>query len=402
MRVSPKAKSIPKKAKPVQKPDTVFNVSARIAPADKHPLGKAELPEAKRQRSSFPPIPPGFPGKEGGGRFHGTRSSSTPKPQWHKGGFCRFFKLPTPAVQPIPPNERGERPLGFCECGKWTVPKAGSPPCKVRPRVLHLFSGPHVREDGLGAWLNKFGWSTCDVDLVNGDDLLSRNSNGIESLSDDLCNGVFDAAFLGTPCETFSNLRNEDDGGPRPLRDLDNILGIPGLRGSEFRQIRDANDLVHFSATVCRIMYLLGRPFILENPRPWQGKATLFAFPDIVDLLQAPGVETVDFDQCMFGAETTKPTRLLFFKVNLKPMVKFKCNHPIQRWKRTLKDGSIEVYMAPHESLVGRWRDNPVTGKRERASKALAAYPGELNCYFAECISKCKPCLQTLKTEVIP
>ena len=327
---SPKSKgSLPVKAKPrekpkteqaakvLPKPKTVFSVSAKIAPEEAHPLQSLE-------------------GK-----------------QWHGGGFSKYFKLPTPKVCPIPPNERGERPLGCGNYGKWSAAKAGSPHNKVRPRVLHLFSGPHARADGLGAWLNKFGWATQDVDLVNGDDLLSKNSNGVEFIVDDLCEGVYDAAFIGTPCETFSNLRSEDDGGPRPLRDLDNIMGIPGLRGHEYRQIKDANDLVHFTATVCRIMYHLDRPFIVENPRPWPNKPSLFLYPDILDLLAAPGVHAVDFDQCPFGAETQKPTRLIFFKVDLSGMSKFRCNHPMQQWTRTLfRDHEVALPFAC-EKLTG-------------------------------------------------
>eukprot|EP00974_Lingulodinium_polyedra_P071764 6942841-Lingulodinium_polyedra.AAC.1 len=47
-----------------------------------------------------------------------------------------------------------------------------------------------------------------------------------------------------------------------------------------------------------------------------------------MELAALPGVEHVDFDQCRFGAPSTKPTRLLGWGVGLSRF-KARCNHPV-------------------------------------------------------------------------
>eukprot|EP00969_Alexandrium_andersonii_P241572 10667452-Alexandrium_andersonii.AAC.1 len=43
----------------------------------------------------------------------------------------------------------------------------------------------------------------------------------------------------------------------------------------------------------------------------------MFQLPELKELAALPGVRHVDFDQCCFGAESVKPTRLLFYGVDL-------------------------------------------------------------------------------------
>ena len=63
-------------------------------------------------------------------------------------------------------------------------------------------------------------------------------------------------------------------------------------------------------------------------------------------------VEKAFFDQCRFGAETTKPTRIQTDSVPLEEINRKRCNHPPKEWTRP----SGEKYTASHESLVQRWR----------------------------------------------
>ena len=97
--------------------------------------------------------------------------------------------------------------------------------------VLHLYSGPAHRIDGLKAMLNGFGIHCDEFDLqIDHErcDLMRtqvrRNiMHGIEA-------GIYDAAVMGTPCLSFSVLRQcSNDGGPGPLRDREHIEGLPDL-----------------------------------------------------------------------------------------------------------------------------------------------------------------------------
>eukprot|EP00974_Lingulodinium_polyedra_P053767 5167198-Lingulodinium_polyedra.AAC.1 len=54
-----------------------------------------------------------------------------------------------------------------------------------------------------------------------------------------------------------------------------------------------------------------GVGFVIENPAPSPGRASLFLMPSMARLAQLPGVEHTDLHQCRYGARATKPTRLL-------------------------------------------------------------------------------------------
>ena len=82
-------------------------------------------------------------------------------------------------------------------------------------------------------------------------------------------------------------------------------------------------------------------------------------------------VDKAKFDQCMFDAKVTKPTRIAHFGMDLSKLKGVRCRHEPLTWT---KPRWVCQYMAKHESLVQRWRTND-QGLQERASKALGAYP---------------------------
>ena len=98
---------------------------------------------------------------------------------------------------------------------------------------------------------------------------------------------------------------------------------------------------------------------------------------EFVQLLRTPGVHVVDFHQCEHGADSVKPTRVVFWGVNLGAL-EAECSHPPRWWQSEYCDNSGKPKTtwehAPHPRLVrkrgsdGAW-----------ASKAAAAYPGPLN-----------------------
>jgi len=194
--------------------------------------------------------------------------------------------------------------------------------------------------------------------------------------------GAYYFLFCGTPCETFSHARQVQPG-PPPLRSVEHPRGIPTLSGKLKEQVRLGNLFVCRTAEACTIIHGVGGGFAIENPRRWGSEPSLFAMDEIVELARVSGAESVDLDQCCYGAVATKPTTLLFKGVNFADMAR-RCSHPPQKWTKPYG----AEYWAPHESLVGRRREDG-----QWATKALGAYPTEFNRELAQRITAAAPTL---------
>ena len=99
----------------------------------------------------------------------------------------------------------------------------------------------------------------------------------------------------------------------------------------------------------------------------------MFKLDEFVKLAALPGVWHVDFHQCRWSGETTKPTRVLYFGVDLSEL-ELRCNHPPQWWDYWTPRWEKKWTFAPHPPLAGRVRDNG-----DFATKAAAAYPAPMN-----------------------
>ena len=249
--------------------------------------------------------------------------------------------------------------------------------------VLHLFSGPADRRDGLAAYLKAVGISCVEADIVNvhlNDQDILDDSVWARILGD-IKAGKYDFVFAGPPCRTFSEARNERPG-PPVLRNQEFPYGFPKsqarseLLPSHYEQIRADNLLAERTAEACAAMHDLGRPYGVEQPAPFNGAVTMFQFKSFEALL-ARGAEVVHFDQCMHGAPTKKPTTILYAFCDFSSVVAF-CNHPSVL--QTDKHGN--EYYAPHPSYVGKKNSDG-----SYATGALAAYPAKLNCRLATVIN---------------
>ena len=127
------------------------------------------------------------------------------------------------------------------------------------------------------------------------------------------------------------------------------------------------------SARMASVELQRGVGFGIENPAPWPGFPSIFLLPEFITLSQTPGVKAVDFDQCPFGAETAKPTRVLYALVNMQHL-QGRCNHPKQTWHYTDWWGRPQSTYAAHPPLYNRRRESG-----EPATKSAAAYPYALN-----------------------
>ena len=156
----------------------------------------------------------------------------------------------------------------------------------------------------------------------------------------------------GTPCNTFSAARKLD-GGPPPLRSLQEPMGLPALSADNATLVLLGNFFLYRSVEVCTIVHTQGGDFSIENPL----LSLLWVTPPVHVLSQACRTIEVDFDQCAFGAPSMKPTRLLVTSEAFLPLHK-KCprdhlhvvlkgkswNTKLNRW--VFKTKQAQVYPA--------------------------------------------------------
>ena len=250
-------------------------------------------------------------------------------------------------------------------------------------KVLHLFSGPAGRRDGLAAYLKAANIDCVECDLVNihlsDQDILDDAVWG--RIRKDIQAGMYDFVFGGPPCRSFSESRSAGPG-PPVLRDQEYPYGFPKsqqrkeLQPCHYEQIRQDNLLAERTAEACALMHDLGRPYAVEQPTPFKGAVTMFQFESFCNLVRR-GAVLVHFDQCMHGGLTKKPTTLLHGFCNF-TQLEASCDHPPV--EQTDKFGN--KYMAPHPSFVGLRK-----ASGEYRTSDLAAYPGKLNCRIATVIN---------------
>ena len=194
-----------------------------------------------------------------------------------------------------------------------------------RPRALLIFSG-RSRPGDLAAYLYDAGWIVVAIDLVAdiATDMLAEST--WEMVKEDLKLGAFDAVGIATPCGTFSPLR-ESPPGPRPLRSLERPMGLPTeqLTEAERKQLSQSNRLLEISA----------KAFLLAIDACkgvwWDMWKTPFAETALKRPLQ---VELSKFDQCRFGAETTKPTTFATCMLDLSALNETRCDHEKKEYKK--------------------------------------------------------------------
>ena len=218
-----------------------------------------------------------------------------------------------------------------------------------------------------------------DVDIVNSDVLGAQAS---DLLRDDLWHRLFervladefDFVWMGTPCNTFSRAR-EKPPGPRPLRSVEKPMGLSPseLTDRELQQLKEGNFFALKSAEMAKLCWKHNVGWAIENPAPFAGHVSLFYIDALTEVAALSGVSFVEFDQCMYMGETTKPTRVLFFGVDFSGL-RVTCNHPKRWWYYTDPRGNERRTWSAHPPLAGRQREGG-----EFATKQAAAYPGRLN-----------------------
>ena len=255
----------------------------------------------------------------------------------------------------------------------------------ARPVALHLFSGPTSREDGIRELLWEKGWWCIDVDTVN--DAVDNLANDLvwEMVFQAINSGLISLVWMGPPCTSFSPARRHGPG-PRAVRSATFPRGLPRaqLSDAEAEEVRRGNYYALQCVAAAALAAAANVMWAIENPEPWNSdeSASMFDFTEFEALAATTGARTVDFDQCMHGAETVKPTRVLYWGFDLAGLWA-RCNHQ-PRW--IWCEGKDASGRTIQES---RWLSHPPLIKMRRpdgqwASKAAAAYPAGLNAAIAE------------------
>ena len=232
--------------------------------------------------------------------------------------------------------------------------------------------------------MQAWGANTVEVDIINGTphaDLL--DDANWQFWKDKLAAGSFDGLLASPPCGSFCPARRLQPG-PPILRSGKYVYGFPkklfrskGLAPHHHEELRKANLLAIRCAEACQIMRDLRRPYVVEQPGKWRRFPHMFDFFEFQRLLQS-GASTVLLDQCMYEAVSTKPSLLLFEFIEC-GVLEAHCNHP-SRWV-SAADGTWT--WAAHAPTVGF---NATS--EPWPTKALAAYPSELNRGLALCFAR--------------
>ena len=242
--------------------------------------------------------------------------------------------------------------------------------------------------DGIQSLLKHSGVHCVDMDIANvGSQGELKEHSDLSSdhlweiILNDIRTGQVKAMWFRTPCATFSRAR-EVRPGPPPLRDLDRPYGLPkfSLSLQQHEQVRLGTFYALKTAEAATLAHSQGIPFAIESPELWEGHISMFILPGFVALANLPGVQVVSFDQCMVGAETTKPTRVLYYKVPLSSLQKRR-HHPKQWWEFKDWRGKSQRRWGAHPPLARRAREDGTP-----ATAAAAVYPAELNCIIAKAL----------------
>jgi len=163
------------------------------------------------------------------------------------------------------------------------------------------------------------------------------DDNMFDQIMKDVKDGAFDALGVATPCETFSPLR-ENPPGPRPVRSMEHPLGMLSeefnLTQSEIKQVKEGNSLIGASQEAIEGFLDLKLPFWWENPDHGDDKVDMWKTPMAADILRRDEVHLAALDQCVFGAETTKPTIFAYANMDLSTIGDKRCSHEVREFKR--------------------------------------------------------------------
>eukprot|EP00965_Chrysotila_dentata_P216655 6189503-Pleurochrysis_carterae.AAC.3 len=171
------------------------------------------------------------------------------------------------------------------------------------------------------------------------------NNAVYERLLQRCADGYYAAVIASPPCSTFSVSRlyqsaDATDGGPPPVRDRNNVMGLPNVPSVHQRELQQANEIVLRTANLLRTAHAAGAEYILEHPADRGALASpiflntrhapIWVMPGIIALKSDTSATLLTFPQCALGAASQKYTTLLVgagLSPSLKSLMNLRCQH---------------------------------------------------------------------------
>jgi hypothetical protein len=235
------------------------------------------------------------------------------------------------------------------------IPK-GSTPSMMH--ILYLYAGDPGRPGGIPDILRKKGHMITAMDLKGGQDLIDdalwcKIHSGIGR--------VYDFVLMSPPCGSFSHARGQGCG-PRILRSRTEVLGIKNLSPAPTVAESDMLKTGNYHNTQCLKTAIICRTrsvgFAIECPAiVWDDQVSMLMLPHAKELDKLTDIADIKGDQCMHGADSTKPTN---FKVYTKGCIddwrialELHCNHPATLHPMSDTRGNVWKAWRSHPKLVG-------------------------------------------------
>ena len=158
------------------------------------------------------------------------------------------------------------------------------------------------------------------------------------------------AAVGAPPCETWSVARLRawlaQDGGPAPVRTIDEPWGMKDNSLRLQRQVDCANDLMHTWMTFMALSLCSHTPFLMEHPAPslkYILAASIWRTEELGWFKLVEEVRETLVFQGRFGAVAAKPTHLLTFDLPFLPQA-------LARWEDKQCDASRWIELKGKDS----------------------------------------------------
>ena len=178
-------------------------------------------------------------------------------------------------------------------------------------RFLHLFSGP---KDMIGNALRRLAeGENLKVDVLSMDKLGEGNVDLLKEhpfvdILDEAEKHSFDAAHAGFPCGSFSKARYNEGHGPKPVRSLEHIYGLPSNSEPQQREADRGTVLAVRSVEIIKTVIKSQRKRrvpqagTLENPpgSESQFEGPAWKLPEIVKFMDVFRLETAIFNTCSY------------------------------------------------------------------------------------------------------
>ena len=184
--------------------------------------------------------------------------------------------------------------------------------------IAHLFSGrrrdqdiQHFVEEGKGILRGALAVSVDVIFDVTFGDLLNPKTMAIFKQA--IRENRIHALIAGPPCETWSRARDGRDGGPRPLRSIEQPWSLTHLMTREYKQTAVGNALLGSALELFVEALLAQTLMLLEHPAPPADveKPSIWKLEIMRLLYSCTNCQRITLSQGYFGAKSPKPTTFL-------------------------------------------------------------------------------------------